>query len=173
MMKKQERLYPNYTLKHNDEHFTIYKHSEKNLAMVVFHPFKTIDLYTAKRIEQQVFQVLDKQKPIYGITMPSEGSSVDRDGRSYFANCELSQKYTKAMAVIIQSLPHRMLFNFYTQFNRPPAKHRAFEELDTAVEWLEKLGCWSLKEEASNFKSFRQDGVNLNQVFTQNLNSKL
>lgn len=109
--------------------------------MVVFHPFQLIDLYTAKRIEQRVFQVVDKQKPIYGITVPTEGSSVDRDGRSYFANCELSQKYTQAMAVMVESLPHRMLFNFYTQFNRPPAKHRAFKELENAVDWLEKLGC--------------------------------
>ncbi|MEX2379662.1 MAG: hypothetical protein WD530_02900 [Vicingaceae bacterium] len=140
-MKKHKGLYPNFSLKHNDESFSIYKHINKNLAMVVFHPFQTIDLFAAKRIEQHVFLIVDKQKPIYGITLPSEGSSADRDCRSYFANCELSQKYTKAMAVIIQSMPHRMLFNFYTQFNRPPAKHRAFEELDNAVEWLEEQGC--------------------------------
>lgn len=140
-MKKNKGMYPGFRLEHNDENFSIYKYETKNLAMVVFHPFQEIDLYTAKRIEQEVLNILDKKAPIYGITNPSQGSNVDRDGRTYFANCELSQKYTKAMAVIIDNLPHRMLFNFYTQFNRPPAKHRAFENIQKALEWLKSQGC--------------------------------
>src|SRR5690606_5036818 len=93
----------------------------------------------AKHIEQIVLENADEKKDILGITLPSKGANVDSTARTYFANCELSMKYTKAMAVIVKSMPHRMLLNFYMQFNRPLAKHRAFEEVDKAMVWLRKV----------------------------------
>jgi len=138
-MKETDSLYPDFQLRQNNENFSVYKHLEMNLLMVVFHPFKTINIEDAKHIEQIVLENADEKKDILGITLPSKGANVDSTARTYFANCELSMKYTKAMAVIVKSMPHRMLLNFYMQFNRPLAKHRAFEEVDKAMVWLRKV----------------------------------
>ena len=69
-MKKTNALYPDFQLRQNNENFSVYKHLNMNLLMVVFHPFKTIDVEDAKHIEQIVLENADEKKEILGITLP-------------------------------------------------------------------------------------------------------
>lgn len=139
MMYESDRLYPSFQLKHINENFSVYRHLSLNLLKVVFHSYKTICIEDARNIEKTVLQNAVQKKDILGITMPSVGASIDSSARTYFANCDLSLKYTKAMAVNVRSATHRMLLNFYLQFNRPPTKHRAFDELEKAILWIKEV----------------------------------
>ncbi|MDP4637957.1 MAG: hypothetical protein NWS40_08660 [Crocinitomicaceae bacterium] len=61
--------------------------------------------------------------------------AVSKDGSVFAASTE-GVKYTLANAVLIDSLPKKILFNFFLNFNRPIAPTKGFTNREDAFSWL-------------------------------------
>lgn len=61
--------------------------------------------------------------------------SVSNEGR-VFASSPEGVKYTLANALLIDSLPKKILFNFFVKFNKPIAPTKGFTTKEDAFNWL-------------------------------------
>jgi hypothetical protein len=60
------------------------------------------------------------------------------EARNYYAESDYS-KYRYADAFIVNSLPMRMLVNFFISFNKPKIPSRMFNNEESAYEWINSL----------------------------------
>ncbi len=65
-------------------------------------------------------------------------SDVEPEVRAWAAR-NSGNKFTLADAIVINSLPHKILADFYMRFNRPAKPTRIFSDFDKAVLWIETL----------------------------------
>ena len=86
----------------------------------------------------RVIRVLGKGKPVPVLRIAGEHSSV-ADGVREYAASALSQKNMVADAIVIRSLPQRILGNFYLKMNRPEKPTRLFNSETEAEAWLSKF----------------------------------
>jgi hypothetical protein len=61
--------------------------------------------------------------------------SVSNEGRE-FASSPEGVKFTLANALLIDSLPKKILFNFFVKFNKPIAPTKGFTTKEEAFNWL-------------------------------------
>lgn len=66
----------------------------------------------------------------------SEAYGVTKEAREYAAG-EAVEGLPIAMAMLIQSLPIRLLANFFIRFDKPPRPNRMFNNYEQALLWLE------------------------------------
>lgn len=64
-------------------------------------------------------------------------STITKEGREYSASLEFSENI-KAKALIIKSLPHRIVANLYIKLNKPVIPTEAFTNKNLALKWLQK-----------------------------------
>lgn len=69
-------------------------------------------------------------------TTGSGDSTVE--ARTYYSNSEFS-KYRYADAFVVNSLPTKLIVNFYMKFNKPLVKSRMFNNIDCAKAWVNEL----------------------------------
>lgn len=60
------------------------------------------------------------------------------EARNFYAESEYS-KYRYADAFIVNSLPMRLLVNFFITFNRPKIPSKMFNNAESAYEWIHTL----------------------------------
>lgn len=65
-------------------------------------------------------------------------SEVDPKVREWMASPPI-RSYTKADAIVINSLPLKMLADFYLKFDKPVNPTRIFNSIDKALDWINKL----------------------------------
>lgn len=63
---------------------------------------------------------------------------VTAEARKYLAHHEGLIKTRKAHAIIVDSLPNRLLANFYFKFNKPVGPGKVFNSEKAALSWLSK-----------------------------------
>lgn len=73
---------------------------------------------------------------VYGVLVIAEPfSSISKEARELTAGKEFAN-VTVARALVVNSLGHRLLANFYLNINKPFIKTKVFSERETALEWL-------------------------------------
>lgn len=65
--------------------------------------------------------------------------SFSNDAREYFARSEEHSSVRLSQALILSSLAHRIVGNFYLKFNKPNCPARIFSKPVDAVEWIREL----------------------------------
>jgi len=63
---------------------------------------------------------------------------VTDEARNYLAHHEDIIKVRKAHAIIVDSIPNRLLANFYFRFNKPIGPGKVFNSEKAAISWLRK-----------------------------------
>lgn len=63
--------------------------------------------------------------------------SITSEARTYAASKEASQ-FTLANAVLVDSLPKKLLFNFYMNINKPVVQTKGFNSKESAINWLKE-----------------------------------
>lgn len=63
---------------------------------------------------------------------------ITNEARKYAASKE-SNLYTLANAVLVDSLPKKLLFNFFLRFENPIVPTKGFSTKEEAMEWLQQL----------------------------------
>jgi hypothetical protein len=61
-----------------------------------------------------------------------------KEVRDFYAQ-PIIANHISAMAILIDSLPGRLLGNFFMKFNNPPYPVKVFNDETAAIEWLKKF----------------------------------
>tara|TARA_B100002051_G_C16436312_1_gene486713 strand:- start:163 stop:552 length:390 start_codon:yes stop_codon:yes gene_type:complete len=64
--------------------------------------------------------------------------TMDKEARE-FSSSEEGLRFSKAEAFVINSLPHKILANFYMKMNKPTVPTKFFGTKQEAVAWLKKF----------------------------------
>lgn len=65
--------------------------------------------------------------------------NFSNEAREYFAKSQDHSSLRKSQALIIDSLAHKLVANFYKKFNKPDCPVMIFNSPKDAVEWIESL----------------------------------
>lgn len=65
-------------------------------------------------------------------------ADVDTEVRKWAAD-QNGNQYTKADAIVVSSLPQKILADFYLKFNRPAKPTKIFRDRQKAIDWLKSL----------------------------------
>jgi hypothetical protein len=99
---------------------------DTNLDMIEVHHLKQV---------QKTIEVLGNGKKMPLFFAAHEFLAISHEGRLFSASIE-GLTYSCANAVLIDSLPKKILFNFFMKFNRPVALTRGFTTREEAFSWL-------------------------------------
>jgi hypothetical protein len=88
------------------------------------------------------FTAPDKYFAIIDTTAPYD-SSVE--ARNFYAESDYS-KHRYADAFVVNSLPMRLLVNFFIAFNKPKIPSKMFNNEESALQWINSLKKELLKE---------------------------
>lgn len=69
------------------------------------------------------------------------GTTVTKEARE---NAVLMEEQTPlgATAVVVSSMAHVLIANFYLKFNKPKVPYKVFKDYDSAIKWLQTLDCY-------------------------------
>jgi len=95
---------------------------------------EVIEIVHLKHVQQSL-EKLGKGKKMPIFFTAHDFLTVSSDAR-LFAASEEGTIYTLANAVLIDSLPKKLLFNFFINFNKPIAPTRGFTSKREAFDWL-------------------------------------
>jgi hypothetical protein len=87
-------------------------------------------------------------QPCFMCGVIGSGITIEKEVRERGTTPEML-RYTKATAIVQNSLAHRILANFIIRVQRPPVITKAFTSLEDALNWFDKLRDL---ENQSNFK---------------------
>jgi hypothetical protein len=81
--------------------------------------------------------LLSDQREYCVLVVSGHLSSVSKEAREVVASAEFVGK-TKAKALMVDSLGHRIVGNFYLSVNKPAIKTKIFSDRAEALKWLRK-----------------------------------
>lgn len=102
---------------------------------LIFEPDVHIAVSDMKFVEKKL-QEVSGNKP-FKLIMDTRNRYIqfDREARRYAATSPIT-KNILGQAVLMNNLPTRLLFNFYTSIDKPQYPIKAFKTREPAVEWL-------------------------------------
>lgn len=105
-----------------------------NIMHVLVKKDSLVSLQDAKEVIEWVGSIGGEKKYV-NLMEAQPNSEVDADARAYIAS-ENQNKYTIADGMVVESLAHRLLSNFYMKFNKPVKPTRVFTNREKAIQWL-------------------------------------
>ena len=96
-----------------------------------------VTLEEIKIIELALFEISGGKR--FKNLLDSRGgyTSFDAEARNYAANSAITKNIIVS-AFVVNTLPLKLLVNFYIQFNKPTYKIKVFSDYDVAMWWLIK-----------------------------------
>jgi hypothetical protein len=119
-------------------------HKEEMFRCVLYHNGIIEIIWDANLEMIEVHHLVHAQNSIgnlgEGNKMPiymtfHEFLSVSNEGKEFASSSE-GVKFTRANALLIDSLPKKILFNFFVKFNKPIAPTKGFTTKEDAFNWL-------------------------------------
>jgi len=102
---------------------TQYKHD----ILVTLEEMKMVELALSEITEGKPFKNLLDGRGGY--------TPFDSDARRYAASSPITKKII-ASAFVVNTLPSRLLVNFYLKFNKPKYRIKVFSDYEVAYNWL-------------------------------------
>lgn len=128
-----------YQLIEEHTHSLYFYNQKLDIVMVEFKPDSVISIEEANEIIETLERLFKVHTEFWGITKFGESSTVDAEARDFFSKASFTIEKTRAMAVISNSLAHRLIFNIYLKFNSPKIQHKAFSSIEKAEAWFNRL----------------------------------
>lgn len=96
-----------------------------------------VTLEEMKIVELALFEITEGKR--FKNLLDSRGgyTSFDADTRKYAATSAITKNIIVS-AFVVNTLPLKLLVNFYIQFNKPSYKIKVFSDYDVALWWLIK-----------------------------------
>lgn len=91
------------------------------------------DVYKLKEINQRMAD----GKPYVVIVIPEPFSQITREARELIAS-EKNAVNTIAKAIVVKSLAHKLIADFYLAVNKPVIKTRIFNTREAGLLWLKE-----------------------------------
>lgn len=113
-----------------------YHYIEEDVLHIVFKDGADVSLDDMKESKKARLQL--QQNNCMKVLVDSRGVfNISKDARAYAAE-ERHAKMSKAMAIISDSLPTRLLINFFINFNKPNTPTKLFNSRENALLWLKQ-----------------------------------
>lgn len=80
---------------------------------------------------------MSEGKPYVLLITSQPFSTITPEALSLSASKEFKQN-TKAKALLVNNLPHRIVGNFYMKLKRPAIKTKLFNDREKAIKWLRR-----------------------------------
>lgn len=118
-------------------HFVMLEH---DIVWVRYKPYdEEISLEDAL-LHTAVLDKLNGGQPVHTIVdFRDIHVAFTNEARDYFAQNEQHSALRMSQALILSSLAHRIVGNFYLKFNRPNCPARIFANPQDALEWIQSL----------------------------------
>lgn len=107
-----------------------------SLVENVIIDYTSIDTEEVLKIKEVNLQLTDG-KPYAVLVDSGLFTSITKEARELSASTEFAQR-TIAKALLVHSLGHRIVGEFYIKINKPIIKTKIFTNRDKAIEWLNK-----------------------------------
>lgn len=108
-----------------------------DLVIYHYHPKTHLTWEMILEVYEKTNQLIG-YKPCFMCSVIGSGVTIEKEAREKGTSQEM-HRYTKAAAIVQNSLAHRILANFVIRVQRPPAPTKAFNKLEDALKWFEKL----------------------------------
>jgi hypothetical protein len=116
---------------------------DSGIVKVVLKAGSDIGLDVAIPVNEWLIEHFQERKR-YVLTIFEFGVTIDPEAREY-GSSEKRAGLTAADAVVVKTLAHKIIVNFYLKYNKPSHPTRAFSSEEKARKWLVNL----LKSDAS------------------------
>ncbi|MBA2610589.1 MAG: hypothetical protein H0U95_01370 [Bacteroidetes bacterium] len=110
---------------------------ESNLVRIEIFSDHIIALDESRQINDAL-GILSKGKQALVLMVAEEFAQFERSATDFSASDE-GLRYTIADALVVKSLSHKILANFYLKFNKPAKPTKIFTNEVDAVKWLFSL----------------------------------
>lgn len=111
---------------------------EKNILFVRVKQEEVLDAAEAKKILEYVEEFMGTIKH-YAVLDFGTNVITSAEARKIHSQSDYLKKFRIANAIVVNSLPHRLIAQSYLKLNKPQVNTRIFTEEDKAVKWLETL----------------------------------
>jgi hypothetical protein len=98
------------------------------------------DIVTAKEAGamNDAIGELSGGKEVFVMILAEDAAQFDKSAREFSASAA-GTIFTKADALVVRNLAHRILANFYISFNKPLKPSRVFNSEEEAIAWFRKF----------------------------------
>lgn len=93
-----------------------------------------VEVVDIQRMKEENLR-LTNGKPYVVLVVSEPYSTITQDALQLIASRQF-QQLTKAKALLVTNLPHRIIGNFYMKLKRPAIKTKLFNDRDKAMVWL-------------------------------------
>lgn len=107
---------------------------EQGIVYVQFKAGEDVELKDMFKMHRWISEQLEGGKH-YVVTAPEYGSTVDPEVRTW-ARGPQRVVHIGADALVVKTLAHKLLANFYMKYNKPEHPTKVFSDMDSAVKWL-------------------------------------
>ncbi len=107
---------------------------ENGIMNVVFKENCSVGIKDAEEAVNWVSEIANGRR-FLNLMEGENNSEVDAEVRAFSAS-KNQNKFTIADALVVNSVAHKLLTNFYLKFNKPVKPTRLFTDKERAIEWL-------------------------------------
>ena len=110
---------------------------DKNLIEVTTFKNASIEIPQVKEIHKALL-TLTNSEPCYLLVLPAIGTTSSNEARQYAASIK-KHKNIVAEAIVVNTLPLRLLASFFIKVNKPRQKVKIFSNASSARRWLHEI----------------------------------
>jgi hypothetical protein len=126
-----------HTIKELDFPDVNLQRKSNDIVYVTFKDDCTLDIPLQMRLLDYYREITDG-KLMHFIFMAAENVSITKEARDNAVKVE-DQSMLGASAVVVDSLPYKLIANFYLKFNKPKRPYKVFSNEEEAVKWLQSI----------------------------------
>ncbi len=119
--------------------WSIIKRYTPNILYVKYKPGEDeLDITFAKNQVKSVQQICEGRPHHIILDFTQTSINFSPEARAYFAENESHNNLRLSQAIIINSLAHKLVANFYMRFNKPKSPTVIVNNMEQAINWTKK-----------------------------------
>ena len=126
-----------HTIKELDFPDVNLQRKSNDIVYVTFKDDCTLDIPLQMRLLDYYREITDG-KLMHFLFMAAENVSISKEARDNAVKIE-DQSMLGASAVVVDSLPYKLIANFYLKFNKPKRPYKVFGKEEDAIKWLKTI----------------------------------
>lgn len=115
---------------------SILSYRRDGIIHVIYKPSCIIGVEDCYKMAKYISQIGKSDKYLI-LTEPKEGANIETNARHLLAS-ESGNLFTLKNAIIVDSIIHEMIGNFFIRMDKPPVPTKLFNSKSKALNWLKK-----------------------------------
>lgn len=108
-----------------------------DIVYVLFKDNCILDIDLQLRLLRYYAEITDNTL-MHFIFLAAENVTITKEARDNAVKIE-DQSMLGASAVVVDSLPYKLIANFYLKFNKPKRPYKVFGKEEDAIKWLKTI----------------------------------